>query len=102
MQSRVIFWDVDTQADFLRPDGKLYVPDAAALVPNLKALTDRAHAQGIRIVASADDHVSGHRELSATPDFRETFPEHCMRGTPGQARIPETRLREPLVIETDA
>jgi len=102
MRSQVIFWDVDTQVDFMRPDGKLYVPDAAALVPNLKALTDRAHAEGIRIVASADDHVRGHRELSATPDFRETFPEHCMRDTPGQARIPETRLREPLVIEPDA
>ena len=102
MQSRILFWDVDTQVDFLRPDGKLYVPDAASLVPNLKALTEYAHAEGIRIVASADDHVRGHRELSAHPDFRETFPEHCMRGTPGQARIPETRLREPLVIEPDA
>lgn len=102
MRSQVIFWDVDTQADFMRPDGKLYVPDAASLVPNLKALTDYAHAQGLRIVASADDHVRGHRELAATPDFRETFPEHCMRDTPGQARIPETRLREPLVIEPDA
>jgi nicotinamidase/pyrazinamidase len=102
MQARILFWDVDTQVDFMHPDGKLYVPDAASLVPNLKALTDCAHAEGIRIVASADVHVRGHRELSAQPDFRETFPEHCMRDTPGQARIPETRLREPLVIEPDA
>ena len=102
MQSRVLFWDVDTQVDFMHPDGKLYVPDAAALVPNLKALTDRAHAEGIRIVASADDHVRGHRELSAQPDFRDTFPEHCLRDTPGQAKIPETRLRQPLVIEPEA
>ena len=102
MSSRVLFWDVDTQVDFMHPDGKLYVPDAASLVPNLQALTEYAHAAGIRIVASADDHVRGHRELSATPDFRATFPEHCMRDTPGQARIPETRLREPLVIEPDA
>jgi nicotinamidase/pyrazinamidase len=102
MRPAVLFWDVDTQVDFLRPDGKLYVPDAASLVPNLKALTDYAHAEDIRIVASADDHVRGHQELSARPDFRETFPEHCMRDTPGQAKIPETRLREPLVIEPDA
>jgi nicotinamidase/pyrazinamidase len=102
MRSQVIFWDVDTQVDFMHPDGKLYVPDAATLVPNLQTLTDRAHAAGIRIVASADDHVRGHRELSGSPDFRATFPEHCMRDTPGQARIPETRLREPLVIEPDA
>ncbi len=102
MRRDVLFWDVDTQVDFMHADGKLYVPEAESLIPNLKRLTDHAHAQGSRIVASADDHVSGHRELSATPDFRETFPEHCMRGTPGQAKIAETRLREPLVIEPDA
>lgn len=97
--SDVVFWDVDTQHDFMHAEGKLYVPEAEAIIPNLKRLTDYAHARGIRIVASADDHVAGHRELSATPDFRETFPEHCMRGTPGQAKIPETGLLDPLVIE---
>jgi nicotinamidase/pyrazinamidase len=99
MATPLLFWDVDTQVDFMHADGKLYVPEAESLVPNLKRLTDHAHARGIRIVASADDHVGGHRELSAAPDFHDTFPEHCMRGTPGQAKIPETRLREPLVIE---
>ena len=101
MQAAVLFWDVDTQVDFMHADGKLYVPEAESLIPNLKRLTDHAHARGIRIVASADDHVASHRELSATPDFRDTFPPHCMRDTPGQARIPETRLREPLVIEPE-
>ncbi|HWP36573.1 MAG TPA: cysteine hydrolase family protein [Gemmatimonadales bacterium] len=99
--SGLIFWDVDTQYDFMRADGKLYVPDAEAIIPNLKRLTQTAHERGIRIIASADDHVSGHRELSDSPDFRETFPPHCMRGTPGQRKIPETTLRRPLVIEPD-
>ncbi len=97
----VIFWDVDTQVDFMRSDGKLYVPGAEAIIPNLKRLTDYAHTHGIRIVASADDHVPGHRELSDQPDFRETFPLHCMRGTPGQRKIPETKLADPLVIEPE-
>lgn len=96
-----IFWDVDTQYDFIQPDGKLYVAGAETITPVLRALTEYAHAHGIRIVASADDHVPGHRELSATPDFRTTFPEHCMRGTPGQQKIGETTLRDPLVIEPD-
>ena len=102
MRRDVIFWDVDTQADFMHADGKLYVPDAEAIIPNLKRLTDAAHERGIRIVASADDHVPSHRELARAPDFRQTFPEHCMRGTPGQAKIAETRLKEPLVIAPDA
>jgi len=97
--ANVVFWDVDTQYDFMHADGKLYVPDSEQIIPNLKRLTDTAHTRGIRIIASADDHVRAHRELSATPDWKQTFPEHCMRGTRGQAKIPETRLREPLVIE---
>ncbi len=96
-----IFWDVDTQYDFMRADGKLYVPDAEQIIPQLAQLTDAAHRRGVRIVASADDHVPGHRELSEAPDFKETFPPHCMRGTPGQAKIPETRLRDPMVIQPE-
>jgi nicotinamidase/pyrazinamidase len=99
--AHVIFWDVDTQYDFMKADGKLYVPDAERIIPNLKRLTDHAHARRIRIVASADDHVPGHRELSDAPDWRETFPQHCMRGTPGQRKIPETALRDALVIEPE-
>ena len=99
---RVIFWDVDTQYDFMKADGKLYVPDAEQLIPNLKKLTDYAHGHGIRVVASADDHVREHAEISETPDWKQTFPPHCLRGTPGQKKIPETALRDPLVIEPDA
>ena len=99
--TRVIFWDVDTQHDFMKADGKLYVPDAEQLIPNLKRLTDYAHDHGVPIIASADDHVPGHRELSDAPDWNNTFPLHCMRGTPGQAKIVETRLNNALVIEPE-
>ena len=98
---RVIFWDVDTQYDFMRADGKLYVPDAEHLIPNLRKLTDYAHGHDIRVIASADDHLPEHPEISATPDWKATFPPHCLRGTPGQRKIPETALRNPLVIEPE-
>src|SRR5207249_162450 len=86
-------------------DGKLYVPEAERIIANLQRLTHYAHAHGIRIVASADDHVMGHPEISEQPDWQSTFPAHCLRGTPGQKKIPETALRDQLVIEparTDA
>ena len=66
--ARVIFWDVDTQYDFMKPDGKLYVPDAAPIIPNLERLSDYAHGHGIRVIASADDHVMEHAEISEHPD----------------------------------
>jgi len=96
---RVIFWDVDTQYDFMRADGKLYVPEAERIIGNLKRLTDYAHGHGICLIASADDHVMTDPEISDTPDWKTTFPPHCMRGAPGQKKIPETALRDPLVIE---
>ncbi|KPJ92985.1 MAG: hypothetical protein AMS18_06280 [Gemmatimonas sp. SG8_17] len=95
----VIFWDVDTQYDFMHSDGKLYVPGAEQLIPALAALTEHAHHVGIRIVASADDHVAEHAEISDDPDFVDTFPPHCIHGSPGQQKIPETTLRDPLIIE---
>ena len=97
-----VFWDVDTQVDFMLPDGKLYVPGAEMIADNLERLTDFAHANGIRIVASSDNHDPDDAELSNTPDFKDTFPPHCLRGTPGQVRIPQTALRDPLLIEPEA
>jgi nicotinamidase/pyrazinamidase len=99
--ARLLFWDVDTQLDFMRADGALYVPGSEEIIPTVGALTGFAYRRAIRIVASADDHVEGHRELSETPDFATTFPPHCMRGTPGQRKIPETALRDPLVLEPE-
>jgi nicotinamidase/pyrazinamidase len=85
----------------MKADGKLYVPDAEHIIPNLKKLTDFAHGHDLRIVASADDHLPQHPEISDKPDWKTTFPPHCLRGTPGQKKIPETALRDPLVIEPD-
>jgi nicotinamidase/pyrazinamidase len=93
-----IFWDVDTQVDFMVPEGKLYVPDAVAIVPNLERLSRHARENGIPRVASVDDHTLEDPEISGTPDFRETFPPHCLRGTEGQKKIAATTMRSPLVV----
>jgi nicotinamidase/pyrazinamidase len=93
-----IFWDVDTQHDFIAATGLLAVPGAESIRPALQRLTEHAHAHGIRIVATADDHDLGHAEISDAPDWKKTFPPHCMRGTEGQQKILETTLRDPLVV----
>lgn len=94
----LLFWDVDTQVDFMKAEGKLYVPEAESVIPQLAALTAAARRHGIPVVASADDHELGDAELSEQPDFRETFPPHCLRGTPGVARIPETQWPEARAV----
>jgi len=95
----LVFWDVDTQRDFMEPDGALYVPGAEGLTPRLARLTRYAREQGITIVASMDDHLQTDSEISHTPNFRDSFPPHCLRGTPGRDKVPATELHQPIVLE---
>jgi nicotinamidase/pyrazinamidase len=95
---RRIFWDVDTQVDFMEPSGKLYVPGARDVAPALERLVDAARAAGIVHVASADDHELTDPEISESPDLRNTFPPHCLRGTHGAEKILETKQRDPLPL----
>jgi nicotinamidase/pyrazinamidase len=95
---RRIFWDVDTQVDFMEPSGKLYVPGARDLAPVLERLVDAGRAARVVHVASADDHELTDPELSESPDLRNTFPPHCLRGTRGAEKIIETKQRDPLPL----
>jgi len=85
-----VLWDVDTQVDFVHPEGKLAVPGALDAVPAMARLVEAARAAGIPHVASADDHELTDAEISEEPDYSSTYPPHCLRATPGAARIPET------------
>ena len=93
-----LLWDVDTQVDFIRPDGKLPVPEAEEAVPAMARLVRWAEAEGVTHLATADDHELTDPEIADDPDFQTTFPPHCLRGTPGAAKIPETMQRDPLPI----
>jgi nicotinamidase/pyrazinamidase len=98
MSARPVLWDVDTQVDFVHPDGKLAVPGAADVVPAMARLVSWARECGIVHVASADDHELTDPEISATPDFESTYPPHCLRGTRGAHRISETEQDDPLPL----
>lgn len=79
---RVIFWEVDTQVDFILPGGKLYVPGAEKLLPQLQRLTDAARRGEVFLVSDACVHPPN------DPEFQR-FPPHCLQGTPGAAIVPE-------------
>ncbi len=95
---RRILWDVDTQVDFVRAAGKLAVPDAESALPAMARLVAAARTAGIPHVASADDHELTDDEISEEPDYRETYPPHCLRGTHGAAQGPETEQADPVPL----
>lgn len=82
VSSEHILWEVDTQADFMVPGGKLYVPGAEKLLPNIRRLTDAARQDRVFLVSHGCFHSPD------DPEFT-TFPPHCVKGTPGADFVPE-------------
>ncbi len=93
-----ILWDVDTQVDFMEPEGKLYVPGAEEVAPAMGRLVEAARAAGIPHVASVDAHELSDPEISRAPDYLNTYPPHCMIGTRGAEKVLETKQHDPLPL----
>jgi len=91
LSRRIVFWDVDTQRDFMLPGGKLYVPGAEKLIPNLNRLTDESRKDRVFLVSDACIHTPD------DPEFQR-FPPHCVRGTPGAEIIAETIAQRFLIL----
>lgn len=99
MHEGILFWNVDTQFDFIEPTGKLYVKGAEKLKPVLKKITNFAAENHIRVINTCDFHLINSSELSQNPDFKTTFPEHCMAGTFGAEFVAETKPVLPAVVD---
>ncbi|WP_347840453.1 isochorismatase family cysteine hydrolase [uncultured Draconibacterium sp.] len=99
--SDIIFWNVDTQIDFVEPKGKLYVEGAELLKPIWRKLTLLAKQKKFKVVNTADFHYPNSAELSKNPDFISTFPEHCMADTKGADYIWETQPEVSVVFDWD-
>jgi nicotinamidase/pyrazinamidase len=93
-----ILWDVDTQVDFVSAAGRLPVPGAEAALPAMARLVAAARRAGIAHVASADDHELADAEISDAPDYATTYPPHCLRGTRGADKVPETAQTDPVPL----
>ncbi len=84
---REVYIDIDTQFDFMSPKGKLYVPGAEDIIPVLRRLTLFADRSGTPIVSSLDSHIKN------DPEFK-SFPEHCLKNSPGRAKIKATLAKK--------
>ena len=88
-----VFFDIDSQLDFLYPAGALYVPGAERIVPTITRLNRYAAANGIPVVSTTDAHTEN------DPEFR-VWPHHCVAGTTGQHKVESTLLERRIVVPT--
>src|SRR5579871_5642505 len=78
-----VFFDIDTQIDFVYPAGALYVPGAERILPRVAELNRRAPFVISTMCAHAEDD----------PEFK-AYPHHCVVGTAGQRKPCATLLSE--------
>lgn len=73
---------VDVQNDFCE-GGSLAVKGGAAVAAAVSAYLARHGGDYVLVVATRDWHVDPGGHFSKHPDYRESWPPHCVAGTPG-------------------
>jgi nicotinamidase/pyrazinamidase len=81
---KTVFFDIDTQIDFVLPAGALYAPGAETILPVVAELNRRAPL----VISTMDAHTED------DPEFR-IYPHHCVVGTVGQQKPASTLLNDP-------
>jgi len=95
LSRNVVFWEVDAQADFMLPGGKLYVPGAEKLLPNIRRLTDAARQGRVFLVSHGCYHTKDDPEFAI-------FPPHCVQRTPGADLVPEALTEKVVTVPNEA
>ena len=83
---------VDVQNDFCE-GGSLAVQGGAAVAEAIDDLLAEAHGYDL-VVATRDHHIDPGAHFSDTPDFVDSWPPHCVVGTPGAEFHPNLGFRE--------
>jgi nicotinamidase/pyrazinamidase len=81
---KTVFFDIDTQIDFVYPSGALYVPGAEQILP----LIGQLNRQAPFLISTMDAHSED------DPEF-QIYPHHCVVGTTGQRKPAITLLNDP-------
>jgi nicotinamidase/pyrazinamidase len=88
---KTVFFDIDTQIDFLFPAGALYAPGAEKIVPTIAKLNRYAGSHKIPVISTMDAHSEN------DPEFRD-WPHHCVVDTVGQQKPGSTLLEKRVIV----
>jgi nicotinamidase/pyrazinamidase len=104
---RRIYVDVDTQYDFCDPAGALFVPGAPAAAAVCGQLVRHAATRGEMILGSVDSHTHEAWEFATNANRgpggeKPNFPPHCVKGTRGWLKLPETLPERFAFVAVDA
>jgi nicotinamidase/pyrazinamidase len=79
---------VDVQNDFCE-GGSLAVAGGAEVAAGISVALASPNQRWDHVVATKDFHIDPGAHFSATPDYVDSWPPHCVAGTPGTDFHPE-------------
>lgn len=79
---------VDVQNDFCE-GGPLAVAGGAGVAGAISEYVDAHHLEFDHIVATQDWHIDPGAHFAETPDFKDSWPPHCVAGTRGAELHPD-------------
>ena len=82
---KTVYFDIDTQLDFMVPSGSLYVPGAERIAAEVARLNRQAALEGSLVISTMDAHAED------DPEFK-LWPHHCVAGSLGHRKISSTIL----------
>ena len=88
---KTVFFDIDTQLDFVSPAGALSVPGAESILANVARLNHYAVRARVPLISTVDAHTE------ADPEFK-LWPHHCVAGCLGQRKPQATLVGEGQII----
>lgn len=88
-----VFLDINTQWDFLDPEGSLPVRNRESLIPRLRRLMAAVRAMRVSLISCI--------ELHRSTDSFYGIPLCCLEGTPGQSKLPFTLLNPRVLVHAD-
>jgi nicotinamidase/pyrazinamidase len=81
---KTVFFDIDTQIDFMYPAGALYVPGAERILQRVAELNQRAPF----VISTMCAHTENDLEFTS-------YPHHCVVDTVGQRKPSVTLISDP-------
>ncbi len=88
---------VDVQVDFCE-GGELPVAGGSAVARRIATYVERHGADYALVVATRDWHEDPGSHFSETPDYRTSWPKHCVAGTAGAAFHPALDVRRVAAV----
>jgi nicotinamidase-related amidase len=88
-----ILIDMNTQCDFLLPNGAVPVANRSHILPNIRKLMNWGRIESMPVVSSLECHRPG--------ESSNGLPAHCVDRSGGQKKLPFTLMARRIILHAD-